>query len=80
MTTLNVEIDQDICPICQKPNGCEHHQAGKEKNNCWCHQLIIPREIFKLVPDHSINMACICKSCLLKYGAVYRKTPNEDPQ
>jgi len=70
MTTLSIEVDQDTCPICQKPNSCEHHCAGEKKNSCWCHQFIIPREIFELVPARALRKTCICQSCLLKHGAV----------
>jgi len=62
-------VDPDICPLCRKPNGCEHHHGGTNKNNCWCHELIIPRQIFTLVPAEALNKACICRHCLIKHGA-----------
>ena len=69
---LPVEVNEDICPLCGKPNGCEHHQGGPDENHCWCHRMIIPREIFALVPEQAINKACICRACLIKYGAQER--------
>ena len=63
------DIDPDVCPLCDEPNGCEHHCGGPDKNKCWCHDLIIPRIIFELVPPRAINRACICRACLIKHGA-----------
>lgn len=62
-------INEDICPLCHKPNNCEHHQAGPYKDSCWCDNLHIPRSVFDKVPPELLFKACICKKCLLKNGA-----------
>lgn len=68
-----MEIDQDVCPLCGKPNGCEHHSGGPEGDTCWCHMIAISREVrekvTQLLPPHAVSKVCICKPCWLKHGA-----------
>jgi len=61
-------IDPTICPLCEQPNRCgEEDPSNQVDGRCWCATEIIPREIFKLVPEEKLNKACICKKCLDKF-------------
>ncbi|NQU62815.1 MAG: cysteine-rich CWC family protein [SAR324 cluster bacterium] len=65
---LSQIIDRSICPICDQPNLCGGEDSShKIDGRCWCADEIIPREIFKLVPEDKLNKACICKKCLDKF-------------
>lgn len=75
MTTKNSKLDEDICPLCGKPNHCEHHTGGPDQNKCWCHKYSIPREIFQIVPKDALFKACICEECLVAHGATLIKSP-----
>lgn len=61
-------IDPTICPLCNQPNLCgEENPSHKIDGRCWCADEIIPREIFKLVPEEQLRKTCICKKCLDKF-------------
>lgn len=53
---------EKTCPICGKPNNCQH-----DKGNCWCEKVEIPKYILDLVPDDKRGKVCICKDCIDKY-------------
>ncbi|HSH35993.1 cysteine-rich CWC family protein [Schnuerera sp.] len=53
---------EKICPICGKPNNCQHGQG-----NCWCENVSIPEYILDLVPEDKKGKVCICKDCINKY-------------
>ncbi len=66
--TASLIIDPTICPLCDLPNQCgKEDPNNKIDGRCWCATEIIPREIFKLVPEEKLNKACICKKCLDKF-------------
>ncbi len=64
----SLKIDPTICPLCDQPNQCGKEDPSHQiDGRCWCATEIIPREIFKLVPEEKLNKACICKKCLDKF-------------
>ncbi|MFT4146249.1 MAG: cysteine-rich CWC family protein [Mobilitalea sp.] len=60
---MQANIDQDICPLCGKPNNCQH-TIGM---GCWCEKEYFPEELLNLIPEEKKMKACICKNCLVKY-------------
>jgi len=43
-------------------------ENGKDPNSCWCKDVIFPEGLLLLVPEESKRQACICRSCVEKYG------------
>lgn len=60
-------MNRSICPLCGEPNDC-YMENGKDPSICWCKGVTFPDELLLLVPEESIRQACICRSCVEKYG------------
>ena len=58
---ITKDVDQSICPLCQKPNGCAI-ACGRDGASCWCNEKIVDPEVLKGTPQTS----CMCCSCLLQ--------------
>lgn len=56
-------IDKKICPLCGKPNNCQH-DSGK---GCWCDNEHFPEELLSRIPKEKRRKACVCKDCLDKF-------------
>lgn len=61
----NHVVNDKICPLCGKPNGC---MAGK-KGPCWCGSVTIPQELKESIPRDKRGKACICRNCIEEYNA-----------
>lgn len=61
--------DLNTCPICKRPNKCEHHRGGEHKDDCWCHHIILSKDVFDEIKKMNLGLVCICKECLKKLGA-----------
>ncbi len=55
-------IDEKICPLCNKPNGCDG-----SSDKCWCYSVEIPKKILDKIPEEKRGKACVCKDCIEKY-------------
>ena len=75
MVTTEEILDLDICPICKKPNECQHHCGGPDENSCWCHRLNIPKSVSDFIPEKFVGKVCLCRQCLIKLGATERRNP-----
>lgn len=60
-------MDRAICPLCGEPNDC-YMENGKDPSSCWCKDVTFPEGLLLLVPEESKRQACICRSCVEKYG------------
>ncbi len=57
------KINQDICPLCGKPNNCQHTTGA----GCWCEKEYFPEELLNKIPKEKKMKACVCKACLVNY-------------
>lgn len=53
---------EKTCPICGKPNNCQHGTGS-----CWCQEVKVPEYIIEMVPEDKKGKVCICKDCIEKY-------------
>ncbi len=60
---MNEYVNQDICPLCGKPNNCQH-DTGK---GCWCDKEHFPEELLSRIPTEKRMKACVCRDCLEKF-------------
>lgn len=51
-------IGMKTCPLCGNDNNCS---SSKE---CWCHSIIVPKELLDKVPNEKKDKSCICKTCI----------------
>ncbi|MBK8804540.1 MAG: cysteine-rich CWC family protein [Fibrobacteres bacterium] len=61
---MSENVNDRICPVCGKANGC---QAGDP--DCWCNTESVPQGLRDLVPAHLAMKACICRACVVSYKA-----------
>lgn len=61
------------CPLCGKNNHCDHSN-DQSLGGCWCNEEVFPKEIFDLVPPHSLRKTCLCKNCLEQFKKENRAT------
>lgn len=65
MIQLTLTEQEKICPLCGRPNNCQHGEGG---GSCWCETVKIPKYILDKIPDDKKGKVCICKSCIEKYA------------
>ncbi|WP_189417457.1 cysteine-rich CWC family protein [Cellvibrio zantedeschiae] len=53
---------QQLCPLCNKPNGCALAN-DKEASQCWCMSVKINAEALAKLKTPQKNFACICQQC-----------------
>ena len=61
---MHTKIDETICPLCRKENGCMAHSDSR----CWCVGLTVPQALLGLVPEAQQGQACICRSCIEEFN------------
>ncbi|MFA7091046.1 MAG: cysteine-rich CWC family protein [Arcobacteraceae bacterium] len=54
------QINENICPLCKKPNLC----GAKRTAPCWCNTIEVPQALRELVPSELKTKACICQECV----------------
>ena len=53
-------VNPKSCPFCNGVNSC----MAKDKNPCWCNNIVIPVELTAIVPIQLQRKSCICLACI----------------
>ncbi|MCF6265639.1 MAG: cysteine-rich CWC family protein [Desulfuromusa sp.] len=61
---MQPKIDETICPLCWRGNGCMAHSDSR----CWCVDLTVPHALIDLVPEAQQGHACICRACIEEFN------------
>jgi len=52
------------CPLCARDNDCRVAKGHLYKDACWCHEIIVPKQILDRLAEDTIDPACFCRPCL----------------
>ena len=63
----SLEVNKKLCPLCGMPNACQ------DGPNCWCHNVVIPKDLLERVPEEQKGKFCICYFCIEEYNKKRKK-------